>query len=124
MTLPAFSSAPHAIPFKYEGVEESCGLESPHPPHSLGTRRQRYYYYYSENTYVEIDVFVYCLGKEGPIEVNGKRYYLRIIAERTTPENEWIRDAHIGFYYLIPLDEVTEALLKMEREAEDRARQG
>jgi len=123
VTLPMSSTVP-AIPFKYEGVEESCGLEAPHPPHSLGARTERYYYYYSENTYVYVDVFVYCLGKEGPVEVNGKRYYLRIVAHRVTPESGWSRDAHVGFYYLVPLDEVTEALLKMERDAEGRASQG
>jgi len=49
------------------------------------------------------------------VEVNGRRYYLKIVAHRTTPERNWRHDAHAGYYYLIPLDDVMEALLNMER---------
>ena len=92
-----------AMIFSYEGEVESCGISYPHPPHKIKYRIYRYYYHSPHHIDYETGD-VYCLGVEGPVEVNGKKSYLKIVSFRIKPYRHENPDAHVGLYYFVPLD--------------------
>ena len=73
-----------------DGTKYHCKIEEPHAPHVVS--------HYETVRYGLLEIF--CLGKEGIIEVNGKRYKLNIVVtnySEGSPETPARAD---GFYYL------------------------
>jgi len=82
--------------FSFSGSLRSCDNDKPHPPHSTGS--------YSTVRWGMLTDF--CLGKEGKVEIDGKKYHLRIVVEKYSSGSPETPARAYGFYYYEPIEEV------------------